>query len=238
MKKLSFFVIISVLLISCGIFKKKYTPDRQNIRFMNYLKSQGIDPDTVKVFSRYYDDHFLYRQEQKRQALLKNPYLRINEVYVDYGITSVDLYVFSDNEVSYVEELKITDPTKAEVVDNKKVILKQPVVATRFRSFDLIENKLYTNSWEKKTPWSKEQKWIWTFIAKKDTLQLLELYRAKNDYLSLKKQFLAKRRKLSDYLIYQPNLKAQKGFIWIGLDKYDAFSITGEFDLDKPWDAL
>lgn len=111
-------------------------------------------------------------------------------------------------------------------------------MATRFRSFDLIENKLYTNSWEKKTPWSKEQKWIWTFIAKKDTLQLLELYRAKNDYLSLKKQFLAKRRKLNDYLIYQSKLKVEKGIkIYRDGTQTDVFFITGEFDLDKPWDS-
>lgn len=237
MKKLSIFIIVSILVISCGIFKKKST-DRDDIEFMNYLKFRGIDPDTVKVFSRYYRDSYNYEREQERQALLKNPYLRINEVYVSYGTIGATFYIYSDNGRVYSGRVQITDPTQAEVINNKKVVLKQPVIATFFKSFDLIENKLYTNSWEKKTPWSKEQKWIWIHTAKKDTLHFIESYKAKNEFSSIKKQFLAKRKKLNDYLIYQPKLKVEKAKkTYQDGNQTNVFIITGEFDLDKPWDS-
>lgn len=61
--------IVLLFLVCCKAGKE----DRKNVRFMNYLISRGIDPDTVKVFSRYYEDHFEYLQEQERQKLLKNP---------------------------------------------------------------------------------------------------------------------------------------------------------------------
>lgn len=112
------------LLISCSFFNNKFISDRQNIDFMNYLKSHNIDPDTVKVFSKYYEEHYYYRKEQKIQTLAKNPYLYIDKVYADYGNTNIYLYIHSDNGVVYKGEVTITDPLKVEIAGNK-VILKK-----------------------------------------------------------------------------------------------------------------
>lgn len=223
MKKITIFIAMSCsLLISCSFFNNKFISDRQNIDFMNYLKSHNIDPDTVKVFSKYYEEHYYYRKEQKIQTLAKNPYLYIDKVYADYGNTNIYLYIHSDNGIVYKGEVTITDPLKVEIVGNK-VILKKPVITKEFRSFDLEGDKLYVNNWENKS-YNKKQKWIWVLTAKKDTLQFTELYRAKNQYIGIKKQIFSKRKKYNNYyLIYQPNLKVEK--------RNETFFITGNLDL-------
>ena len=81
---------------------------------------------------------------------------------------------------------------------------------------------MYVNNWENKS-YNKKQKWIWVLTAKKDTLQFTELYRAKNQYIGIKKQFFSKRKKYNNYyLIYQPNLKVEK--------RNETFFITGNLD--------
>ena len=240
MKKLSFFIILSSLLINCAVTTKKSEREKTHLAYAEYVatKDSSLTKADGMEYYRYYSDFIKYELEQEHQALLKNPYVKLNEVYVSYGTIGATFYIYSDNGRVYSGRVQITDPNQAEVIDNKKVVLKQPVIATFFKSFDLIENKLYTNSWEKKTPWSKEQKWIWIHIAKKDTLYFMESYKAKNEYLSFKKKFLAKRIKLNEYLIYQPKLKVEKGKkTYQDGTQTNVFIITGEFELDKPWDS-
>lgn len=113
--------ILLLLFVCCRTGKE----DRKNVRFMNYLISRGIDPDTVKVFSRYYEDHFEYRKEQKRQELLKNPYIKINEVYF-YRYGEMNLVLFSDEEEMYRNKFTINNRF-VDIIGDSLVRIKQPI---------------------------------------------------------------------------------------------------------------
>ena len=91
--------------------------------------------------------------------------------------------------------------------------------------FNELNKKLkILNERLKQKSYNKKKKWMWVLTAKKDTLQFTELYRAKNQYIGIKKQFFSKRKKYNNYyLIYQPNLKVEK--------RNETFFITGNLDL-------
>lgn len=119
-------LLMLFLFISCNSTQKKHNNVKKHTEFMNYLKSRGIDPDTVKVFSRYYEDDYNYRQEQKCQALLKNPYVKLNEVYTSYRNGNVYFYVFLDNGRVFRQEHSLLSDYFS-VTDDNLVKIKKPI---------------------------------------------------------------------------------------------------------------
>ncbi|WP_153935939.1 hypothetical protein [Riemerella anatipestifer] len=190
---------------------------------MNYLKSRGIDPDTVKTFSRYYEDDYNYRQEQKRQALLKNPYLKLNQVYTSYRNNNIYFYVFLDNGRVFREEHPLHSDY-FNVADDYVVTIKKPIYTHFYCIFKLEEDKLLFQTWQK-VPY-KEWDEVISFIFKNDTIVGQERYKSKG----YQKKKLAKVHKLDNMiLIHRPELKVEEAEI-LGFDvKY--LSITGEFKL-------
>ncbi|MFJ1492210.1 hypothetical protein ACILFL_11535 [Capnocytophaga canis] len=216
-------VLVFLLVVSCGIFKKKYTPDRQNVRFMNYLKSRGIDPDTVKVFSRYYRDSYNYQKEQERQALLKNPYVKLNEAYTSYRNGNIYFYVFLDNGRVFRQEHSLQSDYFS-VTDDNLVKIKRPIYTSLYCIFKLEENKLLFQTWQR-VPYNEWDEVV-IFSIKNDTLIGQERYKSKG----YKKQKIAKVHKLENkILIHRPELKIEEAEI-LGLD-VKFLAITGEFQL-------
>ncbi|QAR30225.1 hypothetical protein EQP59_02065 [Ornithobacterium rhinotracheale] len=226
MKNKILLVLVSLLVISCRVFNKKYTPDRQNTLFMNYLKSRGIDPDTVKVFSRYYDDHFWYKQEQKRQALLKNPYLKINEVYY-YSYGDIRLVLFSDDGEMYRNKFNINHHF-IEIIGDTLVKIKEPIELWSYASFELRGSKLYTLTKER-APYNEWYQTI-TYNFRNDSIIADKMY--KSDLYYKKKWLATTREAYGIKMVHKPELRIKKRTEKLD-DRYEVntFVITGEFKL-------
>ena len=219
-------VLVFLLVVSCGIFKKKYTPDRQNVRFMNYLKSRGIDPDTVKVFSRYYRDSYNYQKEQERQALLKNPYLRINEVYY-YSYGDIRLVLFSDDGQMYRNKFDINHKF-VDIIGDTLVKIKEPIELWSYANFKLKDNKLYTLTKER-VPYSEWYQTI-TYNFRNDSIIADKMY--KSDLHHKKKWLATTREAYPIKMAHKPELKVRKTTEKLdGKYEVNTFIITGEFKL-------
>ncbi|MBF6654590.1 DUF6261 family protein [Flavobacterium columnare] len=98
--KSSFYFFILILLISCKTTKTNWWEDNKDTPFKRYLiQTNKIDINTKmngKLYDDYYSDFLKYETKTK---LEKNPYLKVNKVYVHYRTSnSVEFSVYSDEE--------------------------------------------------------------------------------------------------------------------------------------------
>jgi hypothetical protein len=197
--------IVLLFLVCCKAGKE----DRKNVRFMSYLRSRGIDPDTVKVFSRYYEDHFEYRKEQKRQELLKNPYIKINKVYF-YRYGEMNLVLFSDEEEMYRNKFTINDRF-VDIIGDSLVRIKQPIELWSYADFKLVDSVLYTLTKER-APY-KEWYQTTTYFFRNDSIIADKTY--KSDLHYQKKKWASTHKAYNIKMAYKPTLEVAEDFVTI-----------------------
>ncbi|WGU67802.1 hypothetical protein QIU19_10155 [Capnocytophaga canimorsus] len=75
------------MLINCAVTTKKSEREKTHLAYAEYVatKDSSLTKADGMEYYRYYSDFIKYELEQEHQALLKNPYVKLNEVYVSYG---------------------------------------------------------------------------------------------------------------------------------------------------------
>ncbi|PBI90082.1 hypothetical protein BSF41_17530 [Flavobacterium sp. ACN2] len=222
-------ICLFFILFSCGPSKKS---KENKIAYAKYLASRNIDPIKVNDLD-YYDDFFEYKKEKKKQALINNPYLRVNQVYVHYiNSKSVEFSVYSDKETFCLSTFDLDiDGQILSFPENGIVKVIRPIRVEDFGDFELTGNILKTRK-RSKTPFNEWYDYVNGSI-KNDTIHFTEKYVGTNLY-KFKKKGVAKARKTDLKEIYQPNLKAEKHVNEYGLIY---FTVTGEFKFVKQKDT-
>lgn len=211
--------ILLLLFVCCRTGKE----DRKNVRFMNYLISRGIDPDTVKVFSRYYEDHFEYLQEQERQKLLKNPYVKINKVYF-YNYGEMNLVLFSDDGEMYRNKFTINNRFM-DIIGDTLVRIKQPIELWSYADFKLVDSVLYTLTKER-APY-KEWYQTTSYFFKNDSIIADKTYKSNWSYE--KKKIATTHKAYNIRMVCKPTLEVEEKFRTIEGHKIKHYIVSGEF---------
>lgn len=216
-------------IIGCSSYKEKKDQRKKNHKaYVAYLVSRNID--TIKVNDLdYYDDFFDYKREKKKQELINNPYLKINQIYVNYRTyNSVEFSVYSDEWTFCLSTFDLDmNGQILSFPENGIVKVIRPITVAHFGTYELKGNILKTRK-RSKTPFNEWYDYVNGSI-KNDTIHFTEKYVGTNDH-KFKKKWLAKTRKEDFITIYQPNLKAEKHVNEYGLIY---FTVTGEFNVKK-----
>jgi hypothetical protein len=225
-------VVISCLffiLLSCGSSKKS---KENKIAYAKYLASRNIAPIKVNDLD-YYDDFFEYKQEKKKQALISNPYLKVNQVYVHYRNShSVEFSVYSDERTFCLSTFDLDmDGQILSFPENSIVTVLKPIKVAHYGTYELTDNFLKTRK-RSKTPFNEWYDYLNGNI-KNDTIHFTEKYVGTSDH-KFKKKWLAKTRKEDLKEIYQPNLEAVK---YVNENGLIYFMVTGEFKFVKQKDT-
>lgn len=230
--RLELLFFIFIFLFSCSgqqlNEKNQEYKDQRNFAFTEYMTSQKIPFKELNdsIFKAHYSDFLKY---EKKLKLERNPFLKVNEVYVHYRTpTSVEFIVYSDEETFCLSSFDLDiDGKILGFPENGIIKVIEPIRVDDFGDFEIIGNELKTR---------KRQKYpgkVWydyvNGTVKNDTIHFTEKYVGVNDY-KFKKKWLAKTRKTDFKEIYQPTLKAEKRKNSIGLIYY---IITGEFKVEN-----
>ncbi|MBF6654588.1 hypothetical protein [Flavobacterium columnare] len=227
--KSSFYFFILILLISCKTTKTNWWEDNKDTPFKRYLiQTNKIDINTKmngKLYDDYYSDFLKYETKTK---LEKNPYLKVNKVYVHYRTSnSVEFSVYSDEETFCLSDYDLDMDGKILSLPDENGIVKviKPIVVKYFGDFEITNNIIKTRR-HSRSPFNEWYDYVEGKISN-DTIYLSKKYwgKAKNNY-KFKKYWLAKTRKTNYKKIYQPTLKAEKFENSYGLT---CFRVTGEF---------
>ncbi|OWP80051.1 hypothetical protein BWK63_13045 [Flavobacterium covae] len=178
-----------------------------------------------KLYDDYYSNFMKYRTKTK---LEKNPYLKVNKVYVHYRTSnSVEFSVYSDEETFCLSDYDLDMDGKILSLPDENGIVKviKPIVVSYFGDFEITNNIIKTRR-HSRSPFNEWYDYVEGKISN-DTIYLSKKYwgKAKNNY-KFKKYWLAKTRKTNIKEIYQPTLKAEKFENSYGLT---CFRVTGEF---------
>ncbi|AMA49011.1 MULTISPECIES: hypothetical protein [Flavobacterium] len=227
--KSSFYFFILILLISCKTTKTNWWEDNKDTPFKRYLiQTNKIDINTKmngKLYDDYYSDFLKYETKTK---LEKNPYLKVNKVYVHYRTSnSVEFSVYSDEEDFCLSDYDLDMDGKILSLPDQNGIVKviKPIIVKYFGDFEITNNIIKTRR-HSRSPFNEWYDYVEGKISN-DTIYLSKKYwgKAKNNY-KFKKYWLAKTRKTNYKKIYQPTLKAEKFENSYGLT---CFRVTGEF---------
>ncbi|MFK7004881.1 hypothetical protein, partial [Flavobacterium covae] len=130
--KSSFYFFILILLISCKTTKTNWWEDNKDTPFKRYLiQTNKIDINTKmngKLYDDYYSDFLKYETKTK---LEKNPYLKVNKVYVHYRTSnSVEFSVYSDEETFCLSDYDLDMDGKILSLPDENGIVKviKPIV--------------------------------------------------------------------------------------------------------------
>jgi len=216
-------------IIGCSSYKEKKDQRKKNHKaYVAYLVSRNID--TIKANDLdYYDDFFEFKEQNKRQALVANPFLKTNKVYVYQGGTLKNTFcVFSDDGNEYLARIYKADSLFLTKPENGIVKLKRAVKLEFLGNFELIDTviKISRNIRELS---GKEYNECDVGILQKDTLRLIENYNTKK--YSYKKKWLAKTYRTDYKLVYQPSLKVTR--IEATKTRNPSYLIEGSFTFEE-----
>jgi len=237
MLKINNKIILSALLlffINCGVSN---TSKDNKIAYAKYLESRNIDPIKVNDLD-YYDDFFEFKKEQKKQTLIKNPFLKVNQVYIYYSQTetqtfgtfieegkqSVTFVIYSDEGRFCLSTFDLSSKFFS-APENGIIKLIKPVSVEDFGGFE-ITNDFIKTSKRNKTPFKEWYDHVNGSI-KNNVIYFTEGYIGKE--YKFEKKWYAVKKKFDFKEVYQPNLKTEKFKDSYGLTY---FRVTGEFYLE------
>ncbi|MCH4830941.1 MULTISPECIES: hypothetical protein [Flavobacterium] len=198
---------------------------KKNILFKKKENGYLYSEKSKSLYDDYFADFLKYETKTK---LEKNPYLKVNKVYVHYRTSnSVEFSVYSDEETFCLSDYDLDMDGKILSLPDENGIVKviKPIVVSYFGDFEITNNIIKTRR-HSRSPFNEWYDYVEGKISN-DTIYLSKKYwgKAKNNY-KFKKYWLAKTRKTNIKEIYQPTLKAEKFKNSYGLT---CFRVTGEF---------
>lgn len=207
--------------------QQQYSVERDKA-FVEYLQANNIPFKKLSdsVFNSHYGNFLKY---EKTIKLEKNPYLKVNEVYVHYRTpTSVEFAIYSDQGTVCLStsDLNIDGRTLSFPINGVVKVL-DVIKVEDFGNFDITGNDIKTRK-RNKTPFREWYDYV-NGTIKNDTIYFTKKFVGTDDY-KFKKKWLTKTRKTDFKEIYQPNLKARKYINGAGLINYE---VTGEFNVEK-----
>ncbi|TRX34211.1 hypothetical protein FNW52_14355 [Flavobacterium sp. ZT3R18] len=221
-------MLLFVLVISCSLSKERKSKSKENHRaYVNYLISRNIDSIKANDLDNY-DEFFAFKEEQKRQSLLQNTYLKTNKVYVYQGNRNVITFCIYSNEgyLYMAEAYKTGGMFLTEPKDGIRQLKQKTEL--NFLGFFELEDTIFKSSRHVKTPFYEMNQSDFGYI-KNDTITLTAYYNVKKSG-GYKKKWLAKTHKTNYKFIYQPDLRAIKSKNSSG---FDAFLIEGSFNVER-----
>ncbi|RVU90335.1 hypothetical protein EH230_05160 [Flavobacterium columnare] len=223
--KIILILLLSIILSNCGSKK----PDI-NDEYREYQIARGENPKDKRPF-QHFENFLAYKDSIKKQNLLDNPFLKVNQVYVHYRTpNSVEFSVYSDKETFCLSDYDLDMDGKILSLPDENGIVKvvKPIIVKYFGDFEITNNIIKTRR-HSRSPFAEWYDYVEGKISN-DTIYLSKKYwgKAKKNY-KFKKYWLAKTRKTNIKEIYQPNLKAVKYKNKSGLT---CFEVTGEFSVE------
>lgn len=211
-------------IISCGSSKK--TGERTQ-SFKKYLETRNIDIRKLND-SNYTDYYIEFLNDETKNLIMKNPYLKTNKVYVYQGRGQNIFCVFSDDGNEYLARIYKADFSVLAEPENGLVKLKQTVKLEFTGNFELTDTIIKIRRYVRELS-GKEWNGCDLGVFQKDTIRLIEVYDTKK--YSYKKKWLAKRYKTNYKFVYQPNLKATR--IEATKDRNPSYLIEGWFNFRR-----
>ncbi|AMA49013.1 MULTISPECIES: hypothetical protein [Flavobacterium] len=243
----NFFKITLILLfqffISCSSNSLQKKGSWEDKGFENFLTKKNIlfkKKENGYLYSEksksLYDDYFAeFLKYETKTKLEKNPYLKINKVYIFYsetrtqtfgtfideGLQSVTFVIYSDEGRFCLSTFDLSkNPFTAP--ENGIIKLTKPVVVEDFGGFEITNDKIKTKK-RNKTPFKEWYDHVNGYV-KNDTIHFTNTYVGKE--YKFERKWYALKHKINFEEIYQPTLKAEKFKNSYGLT---CFRVTGEF---------
>lgn len=217
-------VILFFFLSSCHKVPKSFVEGERDRAFKNYLIMRKIEFTDLNssLYSKYYLDFMHY---ERKELLLKNPFLKFNQVYVHQTNNIIRYFVFTD--IGYVYTVD-TDRHGSEFVSEAvegKIKVKKPFPLLFYGFYKLEDTIIKIKIREKNR--CKELFINDIGVVSKDTVRLTGYY--KSIEFKYKKKWLAKTHKTNFRLVYQPDLTAT----FINHNFWgEVFRVKGEFKDD------
>lgn len=177
------------------------------------------------IYDKYYSDFLKY---EKKQELEKNPYLKINKVYVRFRTpTSVEFSIYSDRGTFCINSFDLDiDGKVLSFPENGKIKILEPIKIEHFGDFEIANNILKTRK-RRISPFNETYYYV-NGTIKNDTIHFTEAFIGKEK--KFEKKIFAKKHDEDFKEVYQPDLKAEQYKIGKTLVSYE---VTGEFSVKE-----
>ncbi|QDP84751.1 hypothetical protein FNJ88_03985 [Chryseobacterium sp. SNU WT5] len=196
-------------------------------QFEAYLRLKNIP--FKELNDSIYSAHFSkFLDDELKQKLVRNPYLKINKVYMRHITpTSVEFSIYSDKGTFCIStfDLKMDGKTLS-FPENGVVKILEPIQVEDFGDFK-IENNIIKTRKRQKSPFRETYYYV-NGTIKNDTISFTEKYIGKEH--KFEKKLFAKTRKVNKKEVYQPALKVVQYKVGKFLVSYE---VTGEFRIEK-----
>lgn len=218
-------VVLMFLLTSCHRPPKGYKEGDYDRAFMKYLTMRKIEFTELNnsLYSKYYIDFMRY---ERKELLLKNPFLKFNQVYVHQTNNIIRYFVFTDIGYVYAAETDRDGSAFVSEPAEGKIKVKKPFPLLLYGFYELEDRIVRISRNEVQRYGELNQCDVG--IMQNDTITLTAYYNTKK--FGYKKKWLAKTHKTNFKLVHQPNLTATpiKHDFW-----GKTFRIEGEFNDER-----
>lgn len=234
MNRIVVFLIILFCFNSCNSQTKKRR-SWENKNFETYLTNKNIafkkqengylyTESNESLYDQYYSD---FLDDELKVKLEKNPYLKINKVYVHYRTpTSVEFSIYSDRGSFCLSTFDLDiDGKILSFPENGIVKVLEPIIVEDFGDFEITGSIIKTRK-RQISPYNETYYYV-NGTVNNDTIHYTERYIGKEK--KFEKKTLAKSHKEDFKEIYQPGLKAVQYKVGKYLVSYE---VTGEFQME------